>query len=572
MLDISNIPKEYVSELAGAYMHAKFLYEKDPLTVSGRKQQRIRKWICKHYADLIQKLPEAVNIAKEEYSAAQVLTLLNTCELAVQTMQQQNSKETEAALATFDEATGTALKELLCLIDWPTVTFAGKDIQMTVTDTLACRKVLTLYNAEGVPEEDKWDYCNDLNLIRQEEQNRYCLYGQLQDSFYETETSFALTFESARVETTVYNACCNSAMDENPWDSLRSICYNIGMKAEFPGAVFNEKERKLMPLIREICGLSYWLEYDKPNYQSFPELKTLASQYGCQKAEVLLAKLERIPTEDNAYDKTVQKLLAHICLKQCQPIWRDIYQKLVDSQKDYPSKADRYIDAQSLSEIRKSIQSQMEAKGYTGTYPDFVKTGPMKGIHLENSYGMTYWVGLEKRVQYFVHCTENFEEKDYLTIQFLCGTAFLKKNEKQTDIYDCLFNAKGRRLFKLVHYYVPLPGNEDPTPDDLSLHITFAVKRAECLKLSKAEQKAFYRRSLPGWGMFWGVVLFMGGLFAIAMTLALMLMCILFTAVAGLAADIPEMLREIPWWQILVMCWVGFGGAMSIVEVLAHRK
>lgn len=73
------------------------------------------------------------------------------------------------------------------------------------------------------------------------------------------------------------------------------------------------------------------------------------------------------------------------------------------------------------------IQTLTESKGYIGTYPDFVKDGVLDGIHLEYLYNMTYFVGMEKRAQYHIHCYESFEDNDVLTVQFLCGAAFLKK-------------------------------------------------------------------------------------------------------------------------------------------------
>ncbi len=72
--------------------------------------------------------------------------------------------------------------------------------------------------------------------------------------------------------------------------------------------------------------------------------------------------------------------------------------------------------------------------------------------------------------------------------------------------------------------------------------------------------------------MFWWIFLIGGGMFGIAMTLIMMLFCIISTAAFGWFADIPEMLKEMPWGLPLAIGWIGFGGAMGIVEVLAHRK
>ena len=55
-------------------------------------------------------------------------------------------------------------------------------------------------------------------------------------------------------------------------------------------------------------------------------------------------------------------------------------------------------------------------------------------------------------------------------------------------------------------------------------------------------------------------------------SLAMMIICIITTAAFGLFADIPEMLKIMPWGLLLAFGWIGFGVPMGIVEVLAHRK
>lgn len=327
-----------------------------------------------------------------------------------------------------------------------------------------------------------------------------------------------------------------------------------------------------MPLIQEICGLSYWLEFSKPKYQTFPELKAVAARYGYPKAEALLVKLETIETEDDKYYKTVQKLIAYLCGKEREPLWRELYNKISDSQAGYPNKADAFGDQEKLAGIRNAIQAQMEENGYTGTYPDFVKTGPMKGIHLERSYNMTYWVGMEKRVQYHIHCTESFNDFGKFFVQFLCGTAFLNKDEKQTDIYDCLFNANGRRLFRVEDSPTMQHESEGSEPSSLEVFVAIAAKRAECIKLNKSERTAVYGPPILGWRIFLRIFLLGGGLFGVGMVMFGLLLCVLLPVIFGSVSVIPELLRDIPWLQILAMGWVGFGGAMGIVEVLAHRK
>ena len=473
-----------------------------------------------------------------------------------------------------DEATKSAFKKLVQLEFWPQIQSVNKDIRVIVDDTSAYRRILTLKNVDAVPDRKEGYYCKNLGLIYKKEQNRYCFYGEVEDAAEEISLPFALTFDSAEVEIEVYNSCNTPAFWESPWDYLRIISYGIGMKADLPGDYCNAKEKELLPLVKQIIALEYWMELPEQELISFGELKRLSHKYGYNKVEILFGKLEAIKPGDSTFYKTVKKLKDILCQKQYEPLWREIYNKIAESQAGYPNKVEVLCDANLLKRVRNDIQLLMESKGYIGTYPDFVKNGALKGIHLEHSYNMTYFVGGEKRAQYHIHCSETFEENDCFTIQFLCGTAFLKKKEQEidVDVYDCLFHAKGRRLFHTIHHCIPLQSEEDTEADDLERSVIIAVKKAECIKLDKEEQEAYYGKLIPGWGMFWWIFLIAGGMFGIAMTLIMMLLCMIITAVEGMFSEIPEMLRMIPWGLLLAIGWIGYGGAMGIVEVLAHRK
>ena len=572
LIDISKIRGEYISKLAGAYLHATFVFGAEPVEASEAKQRKIRKWISNQYIELVHELPEEANIFSIENSDKDVLLFLKECVDLGKSIEKDKENKFELDFAVVDNAAKSALKKLLELEFWPEIKAVGSDIKIITDDTPAFRRILTLKNADAVPMGKEGYYCQNLGIVLKKEQNRVCFYGELEDPVEELTIPFALTFENAEAEIEIYNSCNNMTFWENPWDFMRTISFAIGMKADLPGDYCNAEEKELLPLIKEIVALEYWMELPEQELFSFGELKRLAHQYGYNNAENMLDKLETIKPSDNAFYKTVKKLIAILCQKQCEPLWREIYNKIAESQAEYPNKVDSLCDKNLLASVRNDIQALMESKGYIGTYPDFVKDGVLNGIHLEHSYNMTYFVGMEKRAQYHIHCYESFEENDYLTIQFLCGAAFLKKDEQETDIYDCLFNAKGRRLFHTVHHYIPLQPEEDAEPDNLETSISIAVKKAECIKLTKEEQKEYYGKLIPGWGMFWWVFLIGGGMFGIAMTLIAMLLCIITTVAFGLFADIPEMLKTMPWGLLLAIGWIGFGGAMGIVEVLAHRK
>ncbi len=572
MINISKIDRELLSRLSGAYLHAGFVFGVEPIEASEKKQHKVRKWISNQYIELIHNLPEEITVFSMENNDKEVLSFLKDCCAEVKRLEKRKMDKFEEDFAVFDEESKATLKHLLNLEIWPDIKSVDNGIQIIVDDTPAYRRKLLLRNADSIPNEKQGYYCHNLDLVCKKEENKYCLHGELEEPIEETLEPFALTFSDVEVTVEVYNSCDNMTFWENPWDFLRTISFSIGMKADLPGDYCNNAEKGLLPLIKEIVALEYWMELPEQEYFSFNQLKTLANQYGYEKVKLLFAKLETIKPGDSDFYTTVKKLIFLLCEQKCEPMWREIYEKIKESQAEYPNKVESLHCNKLLVEVRADIQKLLESHGYIGAYPDFVKDGALKGVHLEQSYNMTYFVGMEKRVQYHIHCYESFEENDYLTIQFLCGTALLKKGEETEDVYGCLFNAKGRRLFHTVHHYIPLQNCENAEQDDLKTSVNIAVKKAECTKLNKKEQKEYYGKMVPGWGTFWWIFFVAGGIFGITMTLISMIMCILATIAFGLFSDIPEMLSIMPWGLLLVIGWIGFGGAMGIVEVLARRK
>lgn len=241
-----------------------------------------------------------------------------------------------------------------------------------------------------------------------------------------------------------------------------------------------------------------------------------------------------------------------------------------ESQSEYPSQAELCCDTKRLSETRGEIQRLMQAEGYSGTYPDFFKKGSVKRVHLAESYNMDYFVGAEKNVVFCVHCTEETFDGN-LSVEFLCGTELLKKNETEGDIYSCTFDAKGRRFFTTVSYNSAVEESSE-AQDSLEQKVKIAAKRAELKRLTKEERKAIYGFDMPYFRLFAAIFIFAGGLFGIFMTLGLMLMAVLFALIDGQPQTVPSMITDIPWWFCLVFSWVAFGGAMGIITVLSKRK
>ena len=79
LIDISKIRGEYISKLAGAYLHATFVFGAEPVEASEAKQRKIRKWISNQYIELVHELPEEANIFSIENSDKDVLLFLKEC-------------------------------------------------------------------------------------------------------------------------------------------------------------------------------------------------------------------------------------------------------------------------------------------------------------------------------------------------------------------------------------------------------------------------------------------------------------------------------------------------------------
>lgn len=572
MFDMSKISDEQLFRLAGAYMHATFIYGGDPLEASEKKQRKIRKWICRQYTELVRELPEEAGLFSAEDSDRDVLAhLKECCDLQAAKVKDKEDKF-ESDFAVLGEPVKSALRQLLQIDFWPKLRFLGSDVQIVTDSTPAFRRILTLKNADAVPMGKIGCFCYNLELVLLEDRNRFCFRGELEDPEGGAEETFTLTFENAEVEIQLYNACEFDTFIETPWEGLSSICYAICLKSDLPGDYCNPMEKEILTLIREVADLAYWRALPQQSMFSFGELKELTRKFGYNKVENMLGKMEATEPGDRELKKIANKLTAILCEKRHEPLWREIYNKIAESQAEYPHKADSLCDKELLTSVRGDIQELMESKGYLGTYPDFVKAGALKGIHLCNSYNMSYLIGMENRAQYHVHCYESFEEDNNLTITFLCGAAFLKKDEEETDIYDCIFNAKGRRLFHTVHNYIPLQAGEVTEADNLETSVSIAVKKAECLKLTKEEQKEYYGNTIPGWRLFFWIFLIGGGMFGIAMTLIGMLLCVMAMIVFGEFSEIPGLFTEIPWGLCLAICWVFYGVSMGIIEVLALRK
>ncbi len=469
-----------------------------------------------------------------------------------------------------DKLTRYALKELRQFVFFPTLQCDGKNMRLIADEMASYHILLTLKNTDGASRDLAGQYLEKCKISFDEESKRFCFSGVTE------ETKFSITFEDPQAEISFFNPCNSTFCFDSPWNHLWQLAVAILQKEKLSKKYCNKQEKALIPLLKEICVFTGWHRFDKDKPFLFCQTKKLLERHGHKKTMKLFEKAEKIPPCEKKFEKISKKIMAALSKKAFAPLWKDIHGQILESQAEYPQQPVALCDQELLQSTRREIQSLMEEKGYSGTYPDFVKNGRIKGVRLINVRGMTYFVHNEKRVRSLIHCQEQFDTSEGLSVQFLCGTAFLKKNKQDADIYDCMFDAGPRRLIETVNHLIPVTPQKDTPLDDLGVSVSIATKKAECKKLTKEERALFYNGMLSRKALFWRLFLLYGGLFALGFT-AMMFLFANITFMFENAFSFSALLTFIKdttwvWIGIFAFGWIGFGTSMAAIDTLACRK
>ena len=317
-------------------------------------------------------------------------------------------------------------------------------------------------------------------------------------------------------------------------------------------------------------GSYYGVGRYKEEKISFPLFKALFIQYGYSK---LLPLIEKIENKIGLCLNLTSQLLNKLSEVKYIDLWRDIYGKIQASQMEYPCR--RIENINRIHYIRKTIQKRMEGHGYSGDYPDFYKKGSINGLHVERSYGLTYFVFREKNVMFRVHFVED-EVDNHLALEINIGTAMLKNGETVNNIYECSFDAKGKRLFhQTTQYefrYEPIyrTVTDVATGSSIETIVDAAVKRAELKRFTKEERKAY---SEIGNGILLNIdiALFGGLFFAVFMTLGFMLIAFLLCLFFGQLQEFPKMLTAGFLYKLTFAGGGAFAVLTFIFELIASR-
>lgn len=363
-----------------------------------------------------------------------------------------------------------------------------------------------------------------------------------------------LDFDGLHFQQQFYHAAACLTHVENPWLQLSNMAAGILEKSDTAPALLNEQETALLPMLHALYGLAE-LQPDADNASLFAPLLAQLQTHRLTKAEKALQALMNAPEKRREGKR--EKLL--VCLRQavCEPLWRQLYQAICDSQQGLPLAAG---DNPDLPRKRQAVTNTLHAMGFQGEYPFFWQEGPKKGITLLRSYDQDYIVGREPYGFYMVQAFEApiLGRQD---IYFTAGTVFVKKKDyvpgMRPDLFTAMFEEKGRRCFQNV---MTLLSNLTPTAA-----ATIAGKKARLEKLSKTERRSLVQFPLAGILL---LALFAGLLFGVAFTLLFGAFISLILLLCGEAGAI----FDFPWLFCFLLSSIGFGGCMGIIMLLQSRK
>ena len=545
--------KNDTERLSGMYTRAFILLGGEPETASPRKKRRVRKRLNREDRELRAQplLPELDDDA--------FFRALREADRRLDREAEKHLRAMNDLLSEFSPKIQEALSRLLDGTILSYLIRNGQEAEIRVLyGAFRCR--LLLQDAEGSLPDGRPFY--SLSLHREGKRFRVdCADGSEEG---EPEEPFALTF--AGIETVIEPFDCSQpeVCQDIPWQVLFHAATVLREKAEsaFAEDACNPEELALLPLLDEVFRLFL------SECGAYPLLRELATSYRLFSMEKLLNALETCNAKRAR--RYARKITSLFCDRSSEPLWRELYGRIRASQAGYPPLAEMECPADALASVRKQVQTLMEANGYEGAYPDFVKTGKISGLRMARSYGKDYLIALEKQVVFRVHLTETAYTPETLHLQTLSGTALLKTGEAAEDIYACLFRANGRRIFRAESFSL---SPEEPDAEELALRLGVAVKRAELRRLTKEERKRVSTKPpFSGLWTFLFFLLFGGGLFSLLLNTGMLLLAIAVFLLAGQPEVIPSFFLEFPWWKTVVFAWVGFGGLMGLITAWGEWK
>lgn len=574
---IKNIDDDILVTLANTYNFSSLIIGVDINDANEKQLKKYRKWIKKNSSEAFKEYPENVQeILSDKTSDKDFFEFLRLC---FEYLTQKNENEEKTFFNEFKEFDANIKKAVFYnLIDYEGLPYFyrnGKNMEFVIGGNSFFQRFLVF---ENVPQEIKYDenicYVGKV-ILRTETGYRFVIlysnYGEVDEVTQVTDESeiIYIDFDNISIREVAYNGINSICYFENPWQILSNFSYEFVQKEELSNLDFNDKEKEILPLIKEISAFQTTNEQE---LTVFPVIRNLLKKYNYNKLLKLLDKIEQLNPNKLKSAFATQNFILEFSKKQYEPMWREIFNNFCESQKDYPNKIEALHLLCKLNKARQRVQQIMKNQGYSGEYPNFIKEAPLRHINFVNSYGQIYAVGFEKRVIYRVRFFELGANDEALHYNILCTKELPRKKEKIHDIFSCVFNAKGKRYFNNEFASVSLIEDEKITSiNDFEKEIIIYIKTNELKRLTKDEKKLNKLNEPRPWGLFWIWLVFGGGAFSILFNLFMMIFGIVALVVFGEATSIPAMFMEFPWIKMIAFAWIGFGGFMGMFSVFSKK-
>ncbi len=532
---------------------------------AAREMRRIKRF----WAAEIRLLPENLrNYITQEGSAEEILSFLRACRAELDIREEAEKKAFFANGKGIGDEILKALWDERGALDFD---FSTPDtVKLMLDDAASIYRVLIL---EGC--------CPD--ITSKEHEDMFTLHGirktdggyilecileywnEDADDYAERKTEIFFAHVSIRTE--IFALTGHSLFaDAGPWTILADLTRQIVHKSEISMQYLSEKEAAILPLCREITAI-FW------NYEpgmTFPRFRERLLQIGDEKAIKLL---DDTKTEEQSFfvrSDREKKINRYLCKAKFEPLWREIFDAVLDSQSVYPAKAERLCSKKQTDALRRAVTLTLRDAGFAGEYPCFERTEDLLVPRLVHCYDESYIVMAEKSVKEYVYCTESCDE-DGRTLTFLTGTDFTRGRVTK-DVYSCMFEEKDRRHFTVTDHVLP-KGEKiqtDSAPSIAALLLA-VIKRAACRRLSKQD-----KRAIEGTNGFtvaaWGLFIFLGLFFGLFMTLGMALIGALVILIFEGSDGLSVLAEPSIWIFCFLFCSIAFGTAMGIVERASMRK
>lgn len=393
-----------------------------------------------------------------------------------------------------------------------------------------------LVEASGMPVEKEIGFFDPYEL--KEDVDAYILTGHISDLDYENEEDVQLRFSDA--EMTLGNLRLEP-IDRygRPWQCLADCGRELLHKAQMAGELLNDRERAILPMLRELGMVTGHgsdeevIGFDHLRARFTPELHPY------------LDRMERSIKNWKKYRKYADQLLNRLNRVEYLPLWKKIRDEIADTQTDYP------VSSHVYPEVVRRIEEGFHSRGYSGSYPEFVRTGTIERSREMRSHDTCKWVRKGTPAVFRIRVVElNMGQ-----LQFLCGTELLPDGEQSLGFDSCGFDAGGRRFLRDVTW---------TEGDDLDRKLHLAAKKAELRKLTRQE-KDFGELV---WPLFFVALLGFGGFAAVCMTVGMALVAGLVSLLFGGADALWSVLTVLPYGKVFWFTLATVGGTLGALVLL----